>query len=962
MEKNVAYQEPYSPKSLTTTFPATRPVLGPTIIPTVQAPEHAGSVYPAEATFFRHIDSSSGTSTSAGPSGRARLAEAEDLEEGERVERGQAIAEEVAEGKSGRKKESQNNQGNDETTSPRRTQKKKINKWPIILGILLGLAILCLIGIFIAWAVTSDGFQHLGGFSDICSTKECIELAAGLTRSIDPSISICDNFYRYSCGQFHFEHPSNPENVIDYQSRLKEEVENKLNELISKAPNSTSFSMQFTRALYSQCTDFPLRESVGTEPLITLLRNLPCGPILPICNVFDENYFTWERNVGLIDFYAGSMNLIVFNREANPQNPTEIILSFHAPDFTNFLEVPRRSVEYLRPTSTSEFQALLSVQLKNRLANDTISYLLGVKWNNGVSRDMDEVVEFIVALDELSSISRQDNLVAQVMTLQEFSQVVQPINLKAVFDASLSASHTWSWSDTVAVHNIFYYQNLYSLIQRTSKKAIANYLTIVTAVNLRQFLHLRRDPEDWRTCIQQMSSLDPVANIYANSYPFDYGSLTSFFNDLRAFFITENLQFNPQTLDTLRRADMKVGVPTRILDDGGLSQMFSSIRIQEDSYEQRKTINMIPWRSTEDSDYFANLLAAKKLQRSSELNKIGSFVQNWDSVNWPSLESKFVYNSLGNEIIVPIGVLQSPPLAIPLSAAPISSVLATSGFIFYGFLYETAVSLQQENLDLPCARQVYDSFVQEDLSIRPDEFVTKSVLNLNTLKLVFQKLQDWKRIHSVRREQALPGFGNYSDEQMIMFQFGSLMCSTEGELLYSPYESMINTVVSLSPEFQFLFRCPAGSRMVTGISCELQRLASGILPPAPLIMNPPPPVLNPPPSPPPLPIMNPPPVLNPPPSPLPPPVLNPSPSPPPPIMDSSPSTPPFPFMSPSPSPAPSMMNPPPCPPPLITDPSPLPSSPVMDFPPPPSPSSQITILPPAPTFPITVSSPSPIPI
>ena len=146
-----------------------------------------------------------------------------------------------------------------------------------------------------------------------------------------------------------------------------------------------------------------------------------------------------------------------------------------------------------------------------------------------------------------------------------------------------------------------------------------------------------------------MSTLDPVANVYAKSRSLNYNILSSFFNELRAFFIAENLHFTSATLDTLRRADIKVGVPTRVLDDAGLAQMFSSIRIQDDSYEQQKTVNLIPWRST-DSDYFANIIAAKKLQRSFELSKIGSFIQAFDSVNWPSLDTKFTYNSMGNEI------------------------------------------------------------------------------------------------------------------------------------------------------------------------------------------------------------------------------------------------------------------------------------------------------------------------
>lgn len=117
MEKNVTYQEPPSPRALVTTFPATRPSLGPTVVPTVQAPEHVGSVYPAEAVHFRHIDSSSGTSTLAGPSGRARLAEQEDLEEGERVERRNVNLEGAAQ------EENTNDQGNHQSGSSERSQK-----------------------------------------------------------------------------------------------------------------------------------------------------------------------------------------------------------------------------------------------------------------------------------------------------------------------------------------------------------------------------------------------------------------------------------------------------------------------------------------------------------------------------------------------------------------------------------------------------------------------------------------------------------------------------------------------------------------------------------------------------------------------------------------------------------------------------------------------------------------------
>uniref|UniRef100_A0AC34QI83 Peptidase M13 N-terminal domain-containing protein n=1 Tax=Panagrolaimus sp. JU765 TaxID=591449 RepID=A0AC34QI83_9BILA len=766
----------------------------------------------------------------AGPSGRAKLAEAESLGDLEDVAESTVETAEAAVAQEAAKK-SVTLESGEPQTAPQRPQRRKPNKWPIILGVLLALAILAAIGIFIAWVVTSDGFRNLGGLSDVCSTTECIELAAGLTRSIDPSINICDNFYRYSCGQFHFQHSVQLNNFIDYQSVFYDELENGLNEILSKSADAGSFSLQFSKGLYSQCIDFPLRESVGTQPLIDLLKNLPCGPILPGCHGFSEGHFSLERNIGTIDFYAGLFNLIIFNRAANPQNPAEIILSFQAPDLTKFLEDARRSVDYLKPKTTSEFQALLSVQLKTWLINTTMTDLLGIQSSNKLAKDLDEIVEFIVSIDEISSLSRQNSLTAQIMPLQEFAGVLRPLDLQAVLDASLSASHTWSWTDTVAIYNLYYYQNLFQIIEKTSKKTLANYLTLSTAMNLKQYLHLKGDNEDWRNCLKQMSILDPVANVYASNKFQNFERLTSFFADLRAFFVAENLQFNPGTLDTLRRAEIKVGVPTRILDDTEMAQTFNSIRIVEDSYEQRKTVNLIPWQSTDDSDYFTKLLEAIKLQRASELRKIGTFVQAGDSVNWPSLEPRFIYNSLGNEFVIPLALLQNPPLALPLSPSPISSVLATTGFLFFAHLYEIANSLQQNNLDLSCPRQVYDTFVQPDLAIRTEDFVSRSVTYLNALELVFRKHEEWRRTNGIGREQALPGFKNYSDEQLIFLQFGSLMCSTEADALGSPYEAMMNTVASLSSEFLKLFKCPVTSKMNSGISCQFEKLSTPTFPP-----------------------------------------------------------------------------------------------------------------------------------
>uniref|UniRef100_A0A914YWF4 Peptidase M13 N-terminal domain-containing protein n=1 Tax=Panagrolaimus superbus TaxID=310955 RepID=A0A914YWF4_9BILA len=225
-----------------------------------------------------------------------------------------------------------------------------------------------------------------------------------MTRSIDDKIPICENFYRHTCGKFHFENPSNPNQLINYKTRLDDGLEKEIHDLLTAPSTQPSFSLQFSKGLFNQCSDFSLRESIGAEPLLSLLRNLPCGPLFPGCNGFNEKAFSWERSSGMMDLYAGNLNIIVFDKDTNSQNPQEIILSFKAPDFSMLLDDSKMRIESLQPQSASEFQALLSVQLKGTIINSTITELFGFRWDKNQQGQLEEMIQLLVNLDEVRNL------------------------------------------------------------------------------------------------------------------------------------------------------------------------------------------------------------------------------------------------------------------------------------------------------------------------------------------------------------------------------------------------------------------------------------------------------------------------------------------------------------------------------------------------------------------------------
>ena len=38
--------------------------------------------------------------------------------------------------------------------------------------------------------------------SDVCLTVECVELSSQISRSMDPSVDPCENFYQFTCKGF----------------------------------------------------------------------------------------------------------------------------------------------------------------------------------------------------------------------------------------------------------------------------------------------------------------------------------------------------------------------------------------------------------------------------------------------------------------------------------------------------------------------------------------------------------------------------------------------------------------------------------------------------------------------------------------------------------------------------------------------------------------------------------------
>uniref|UniRef100_A0AC34G263 Uncharacterized protein n=1 Tax=Panagrolaimus sp. ES5 TaxID=591445 RepID=A0AC34G263_9BILA len=173
----------------------------------------------------------------------------------------------------------------------------------------------------------------------------------------------------------------------------------------------------------------------------------------------------------------------------------------------------------------------------------------------------------------------------------------------------------------------------------------------------------------------------------------------------------------------------------------------------------------------------------------TELALIGTYLSPGDSIRWRSLETDFIFNQIENELIIPMGLLQSPPLTIPSTPTPLSSVLSTTGLIFYKKLYEIASTLEMQPPLKPCVPELLNQFVAPQTFI-PTNYTKNADEYSSALELILQKYRDWKQRNRVQHVQNLPSFDSLSDEQQMFLQFGALMCSSAGENVGSLHEAM----------------------------------------------------------------------------------------------------------------------------------------------------------------------------
>ncbi|NWS38720.1 PHEX Metalloendopeptidase, partial [Probosciger aterrimus] len=536
------------------------------------------------------------------------------------------------------------------------------------------------LGIFVSGTVVlgtalflvSQGIIKFQLKQQYCLTPECIEAAAGILSKINQSVDPCENFYRFACDGWIYNHPI-PEDMSNYgvYPWLRHNVDLKLKALLEKpiSKRRDSEAVQKAKILYASCMNENKIEKADVKPLLSILRHSPFRwPVLE-SNIGPEGLWS-ERRFSLVQALAtlrGQHSNSVFIRlyvAADDKISNRYILKLDQAS----LSLASRE-DYLE--NTTEAKSYRDAFLQFMV--DT-AVLLGANASRAES-DMKSVLRLEVKIAEIMIPyeNRTSEVMYNKMTISELSAMIPQV------PSWLAQVRKWEKpvSDFKYIHAAYltddtglgiFFSVLLFVRNLHHKMTLANYL-VWRMVYSRLFNLSRRFQYRWlefsrviRGTTTLLPQWDKCVDLVENALPYVVGKMfvnAHFQEDKKEMMeeLTEGIRWafidmlekenDWMDSETKRKAYekakavmAKVGYPQFIMNDTYINEDIKTLKFTE-------------------SDYFGNVLQTRKYAAQSDFYWLRKEVPKTEWFTSPTTVNAF-YSASTNQIRFPAGELQKP--------------------------------------------------------------------------------------------------------------------------------------------------------------------------------------------------------------------------------------------------------------------------------------------------------------
>uniref|UniRef100_A0A8B9DZD2 Phosphate regulating endopeptidase homolog X-linked n=1 Tax=Anser cygnoides TaxID=8845 RepID=A0A8B9DZD2_ANSCY len=687
-------------------------------------------------------------------------------------------------------------------------------------------------------------------------------LAAAILGKINQSVDPCENFYRFACDGWIYNHPI-PEDMSNYgvYPWLRHNVDLKLKALLEKpiSKRQDSEAVQKAKILYASCMNEKKIEKADVKPLLSILRHSPFHwPVLE-SNIGPEGLWS-ERRFSLVQTLAtlrGQYSNSVFIRlyvAADDKISNRYILKLDQAS----LSLSSRE-DYLE--NTTEAKSYRDAFLQFMV--DT-AVLLGANASRAES-DMKSVLKLEVKIAEIMIPyeNRTSEVMYNKMNISELSAMIPQFDwlgyIKKVIDTRLYPElKDIGPSENVIIRVPQYFKDLFRILENERKKTLANYL-VWRMVYSRLFNLSRRFQYRWlefSRVIHGTTSLlpqwDKCVDFVESALPYVVGKMfvnAHFQEDKKEMMeeLTEGIRWafidmlekenDWMDSETKRKAYekakavmAKVGYPQFIMNDTYINEDIKTLKFTE-------------------SDYFGNVLQTRKYAAQSDFYWLRKEVPKTEWFTSPTTVNAF-YSASTNQIRFPAGELQKPffwgtEYPRSLSYGAIGVIVGhefTHGFDNNGRKYDkngnldpwwTNGSEEKFKEKTKCMINQYSSYYwkRAGLHVNGKRTLAENIADNGGLREAFRAYRRWVREkRGGEEEPLLPGL-NFTHNQLFFLSYAHVRCNSfrsesAREQIYAGAHSppMFRVIGAMSnfEEFRKAFSCPVNTNMNRGAeSCRL---------------------------------------------------------------------------------------------------------------------------------------------
>ncbi|KAK0157460.1 hypothetical protein PV328_011203 [Microctonus aethiopoides] len=401
---------------------------------------------------------------------------------------------------------------------------------------------------------------------------------------MDPSVNPCDNFYKFTCGQFLNSTFTRPDKkTADWKSDMYEEIVTRLGGLLNSKISENEIELfRQTKQLYRQCLD---RIVMGDN--------------------WNSTDIDWVKTPGIFGYVKDKVlggYFLSLGLETYTNNPSrtflEILSMFRS--YQNKFPV-KNFTDYSDDSLYYNFLIKYAVKLGAEKDRAKIEIMEAMKFES----DLLNISLLAFYVDETNESNPQNFMTIDEM-MKQWATIERLTYINSVF-SMVSDTKKINKNETVIVNYPTFITNFEKLMSSTPKRVLINYAFAQIIINLIELTNHRayifsepdqlkmKNKNDWRDCVKQTVKNLPeiVTALYVRNFIGDDAKL-------EAMNITSNIKKELiKTINEIKWLDVesrnnashkilsakaKIGYPNLYRNDKDITEFFRDLELGESTY------------------------------------------------------------------------------------------------------------------------------------------------------------------------------------------------------------------------------------------------------------------------------------------------------------------------------------------------------------------------------------------